>query len=270
MTENKTFTSEPPTIIDQNVKTDDILYRPKWWRWDSWKFHAFVIFALMLTSTATLSMLSVAYPVMFGMNTQIVYNSANIALNWTALAYAIYIYKIYDDTKQKATAKMQESGIQPISIEEGLGQLLHQVKKVSDWLDTNREELEKLYQMGKGLDLEKIIHSIEDLSKMLDNMQEHGFNQERFTKLFVLFEKVDLDKAIELVEGWNESQKRMRQLDEMEASLPPKRVCPKHPNVTINETGFCEMCDLERKYMEATRPSETKQPKIPPMRAFDH
>jgi hypothetical protein len=234
-----------PVIIDANVKTDDILYKPKWWRWDSWKFHAFIIFSLILVSTSVLSMLSVIYPVMFGMNTQIVYNSANIALNWTALAYAIYIYKIYDDTKQKATAKLQESGIEPISIEEGLGDLLHQVKKASKWIDENQEQLEKIYNMGKRLDLEKIISSFEEMGKTLESMQEHGFNKERFEKLFVMFEKIDLDKVIGIIDDWNKSQEKSKMLDRAEEELlKPRQVCQKHI-IPMNENGQCDKCKEE-------------------------
>lgn len=180
-------------------------------RTTSWKLHAIVIISCLSVTSGLISIY--AFTQDFPAWISIILTSANFSLNWTALAYAIYIYKIYDDAQTKTVKALEGKGIKVKNVEEGLSELLEQGKKFTNWFEANKSDLQKVEAKIKTLDLGQLINSAEEMGKMAKSMKEHGFTQERFEKLFVVFEKVDLDRVIDMIERWNTGNEERKELE---------------------------------------------------------
>jgi len=138
-------------------------------RTGSWKIHAIVIFILLVVTTAILWV--GAMNNVIPMQLQI---AANFALNWTALAYAIFIYKLYDTSKQQAIKQAQEKGIEVPSVEEFLGVAAEMFKEADDWWKANKEKVEGFMHALENVDIEKLGKAIEKLTPELDKFVSKG------------------------------------------------------------------------------------------------
>jgi hypothetical protein len=126
-------------------------------------------------------------------------NAANVALNWTALAYAIYIYMLYDKARQSAVKKLEEGGVKVVSLEEGISTIIKEFQPFTQWFSQNREALMKMGEKAKDLDLGKMVALFDELEQMVDTLKKTGYTKENLQKSLDAF--VNLTKMLEQLDG---------------------------------------------------------------------
>lgn len=152
--------------------------RPKWLRTDSWQFHAIIIFVVITITIYILNLL--AERDIISAQTQ---NAANVALNWTALAYAIYIYYLYDSARQSAVRKLEEGGVKVVSLEEGISTIIKEFQPLTKWFSENREGIIKIGEKLKEVDINKLVALFDEMEKMVDTLKQTGYSKENLEKM---------------------------------------------------------------------------------------
>lgn len=152
---------------------EPITIKSKTISYGSWKVHAIVLVAYVLITTPL-----TWYMCLYSPEANAFIDALTNTSNMVALAYAVYIYYLYDETKREAIQKAKAKGIDVPNLDEALGMIYTKFKAFDTWFESNKHELQEIEKKFNQIDMSQMLNSLEELSKIAVAIKDSGMSTE--------------------------------------------------------------------------------------------
>lgn len=156
----------------------------------SWKFHAMVISVTVAVVTPLLTAYVLTLGVDYPLPLLLLMITTNIT-NLLALSYSVYVYSLYDRARTQAVERLKKEGVEVVSLEDGISQILSKTKPLMEWLENNDEQIKNLLTRAGKIDMNAILRFIDDTNEIYEAIRGK-------------FEKKDVEKMLDMVKEMKE------------------------------------------------------------------
>ena len=136
-------------------------------RKQSWKFHAVVIAVTVAVVTPLLTAYLLTLNVDYPLPLLLLMITTNIT-NLLALSYSVYVYSMYDRAREQAVERLRREGVEVVSLEDGISQILSKTKPLMEWLEENDTQIKELLSRAEKVDMAAILKFIDDTNEIYD------------------------------------------------------------------------------------------------------
>jgi len=143
------------------------VWKPRWFSGNSWKFHAVVIATTVAVCTPIVVFLMIDAGIDYPLPLLLLMVITNIT-NLLALSYSVYVYSMYDKARTQAVERLKREGVEVVSLEEGISQILTKTKPLMGWMEEHEDSIKEIVERAKGVDIEAIVRFIDDTNEIYD------------------------------------------------------------------------------------------------------